>query len=113
MELLEVMRRIQGRRRTEAVGDTINEGGVWAVEIEGYSGVVDLLDHDSLASGLPQRIDRGGELGIHKHIVVPEHDVVGGKRFAVGPAHALAQPEREGLGVLADLEGLRDMGDDI
>ena len=52
----------------------------------------------------------GRQLRVPQHVLVPEHNVVGGERVAVGPAHAAPQPEGKGAPAVADLPIARQVG---
>ena len=53
------------------------------------------------------------DLGIAVDVLEPEDEIVGGERRAVGPFHALAQMQRVGLAVVAEVVALGDAGHDL
>ena len=67
------------------------------IDLRGYAG-----------NPVDQHAGRGarGEVGVQRHVLEVEHQVVGGERGAVAPLHSLAQVQREGHAVRADVPAL-------
>src|SRR3546814_9336136 len=53
------------------------------------------------------------ELTVKVDVLVPEHEVVGPERGAVGPLHPLPQRDGDRLAVVAELPVLGDAGHDL
>ena len=83
------------------------------VELEQDGGFVDLADASRLAVGGKFRRRRFDQVLVLVHVLVPEHEIIGGERRAVGPFHALAQEQRGAAAVGAGLPALGDAGRDI
>src|SRR5262249_11887552 len=83
------------------------------IELERDGGVVDLAHPPLLAIDGELRRRRLDEVLVLIHVLVPEHEIVGGERRAVRPLHALAQIDRGVAAVLADLVTLGDARHDL
>ena len=91
-------------------GDLVDEHVVGLVELEGDGVVVDLLDGALLAADGHERRLGFVQLLVQVHVLVPEHDVVGGKGLPIGPLHAFAQFDDDGLTAVLDIPALRHVG---
>ncbi len=103
VELLEIVRRQEHREGAVGavlVGDRRQEQRGRCGIGEAHRVVVDLLDLGRRAVGILDPAGQGGrQLLVEEHIVVPEQDVVGAERLAVGPLGPLAQLDGPGLEV--------------
>ena len=81
--------------------------------VEGHlkSVLADLRGH--AGNPIDQHAGRGarGEVRVQRHVLEVEQQVVGGERGAVAPLHALAQVQREGHAVRADVPALDEPGE--
>lgn len=112
MELLEVM---PGHEVKALVvrREPLKEKTIRPLEDEPHLVVVDLF-HDYRLAARGEIFGRSGsQVGVPEDRVVPEHDVVGGELHPIGPFQPA--PEREGVRhtVVDDIEGLRDVRDDL
>ena len=98
------------RRAARKLG---NEEGIRFGKFEGDRVVVDLLHHPVLAVDLEFEERRGVDVLVEIDVLVPEHEIVRGKRRAVGPPGTLAQVDRRRLAVVAHLPVAGEAGDDL
>ena len=94
-------------------GELAGEQEMRIVELEQHGGLVDLADPSLLALGGKFRRRRFDEILVLVHVLVPEHEVVGRERRAIGPFHALAQEQCGAAAVGTGLPALRHPGRDL
>src|SRR5450631_3820237 len=90
-----------------------NEKGISLRKFEGDRVVVDLFHHPILAVDLELEERRRVDVLVEIDLLIPEHEIVRGKRLAIGPFGALAQENRSRLAVVADLPVAGEAGDDL
>ena len=103
METLEVVLRID--EEVAELRDQVHEQRIGFGEDVAKGQLVEFLD--ASAEHPPRRHRR--PFLVHPQIVEAEHEVVAGERLAVGPANALAQPQRNHAPVVAHLPGFGEV----
>ena len=94
-------------------GHDVLEQEIRHVEFPAHRGLVDLDHAARLALRTHVRRRRRHDLLVAVDVLEPEDEVVGGERRAVRPLHALAQEQRVGLAVVAELVALGHAGHDL
>ncbi len=112
-EVLEAAARREPAADGGAARQLRNEERIRLGKFEGDRVVVDLFHHPVLAVDLELEERCRVDVLVEVDIVVPEHEIVGGERRAVGPLGALAQVDRRRLAVVADLPVAGEAGDDL
>src|SRR5437899_7738265 len=88
-EVLESSARREPATDRRAARELRNEEGIRFGKFEGDRVVVDLFHHPVLAVDLEFEERRGVDVLVQIDLVVPEHEIIRGKRRAVGPPGAL------------------------
>ena len=117
MEFLQVVRRQERRIGTiAAIGrdQGRQEQGCWLLERELDRKIAGLFDDGRSAVGVPHPAGQGWrQILVQENILVPEQDVIGRERRAIGPFGAFAQRDRPDLEVGRGFGSSRDLGFDL
>ena len=110
MELGQVVLGIPGHRSAVGPGHQVHEDAMRAGEGEADGEIVGRVHDDGLAANGQPDGEAGGEVFIAQHILIPEHEVLGGVRRAVRPSDAFTQVEGVGGAVIGDFPGFGQIG---
>ena len=113
MELGHVVLGIPGHRSAVGPGHQVHEDAMRAGEGEADGEIVGRVHDDRLAADGQPDGEAGGEVVIAQHVLIPEHEVLGGMRRAVRPLDAFTQVEGVGRAVIGDFPGFSQIGTDI
>ena len=125
-ELLEVMGRGVGAKTVAAglahclaaadqrvAGDHRGEQEIRVLELELDRDLVDLDQLALFAAGRHVGDRVRHDVLVEVHVLIPEHEIIGGEGRAVAPFHAAAEVQGGGLAVGAELISLGDGGHDL
>ena len=103
----------KARAHRGTAGEDVDKVGIRFRELKGDGVIVHLFHHAVFAVDLEFKERRRHERLVQVHVLIPEHEIIGGERRAVRPLGALAQENRDGLAVIADFPVFRERGHDL